>query len=357
MRLISFDVGIKNLAYCVVSFEEQDPRSEPQVMNNNWSIVEWNCANLLALDSPVTTTRVCCHLLKGRNNSTPQQPCNKTAKWIGRRVGEDEQSYCELHAKMNTEWILPKAKHKSSHINKLKLAELRTEWQMILGNTPGIEIDKSMKKSDLVERIETYYKSKCYQSVAETMPNTKTAGETDLVTIGRAIRRQLDEDPATAGVTHVIIENQISTLASRMKTIQGMIAQYFIMRFGDNATIEFVSSHNKLKGFSGTTTDNPEKKKKKEKTAENTTDTTDTTDTTEKTTKKPTYKANKSDGVEICRRFFKANTEMDKWSDLFERSKKRDDLADCFLQGVWYLKHHKIIYYAEDLKINSVFVS
>ena len=342
MRLISFDVGIKNLAYCVLSTDmcpEQQPQND--IPNNNWSIVEWNCANLLAIDSPVTTPRLCCHLIKDRNkrnnNATPPHPCNKTAKWIGKRVGEDEQPYCELHAKMNTEWIIPKAKHKSSHINKLKLAELRTEWQTILGNNH--EIDKSLKKSDLVERIEAYYKSKCYQSVADTIPKTKNAGETDLVTIGRAIRRQLDEDPAVAGVTHVIIENQISTIASRMKTIQGMIAQYFIMRFDNTVTIEFVSSHNKLKGFSGTTTtEEPEKEKgtKPEKT---------------------TYKANKTDGVAICRRFFKANVEMNKWSDVFERSKKRDDLADCFLQGVWYLKHNKIIYYAEDLKINSVFVS
>jgi hypothetical protein len=374
MRLISFDVGIKNLAYCVLSTDmclEQQPQND--IPNNNWSIVEWNCANLLAIDSPVTTPRVCCHLIKDRNkrnnNATPPHPCNKTAKWIcpiperghnasasvgigrfsgetkyefrsenGIRVGDDEQPYCELHAKMNTEWIIPKAKHKSSYINKLKLAELRTEWQTICANA---EIDKSLKKSDLVERIEAYYKSKCYQSVADTIPKTKNAGETDLVTIGRAIRRQLDEDPAVAGVTHVIIENQISTLASRMKTIQGMIAQYFIMRFDNTVTIEFVSSHNKLKGFSGTTaTDNTEKKKKKETTSE-----------------KSTYKANKTDGVAVCRRFFKANVEMNKWSDVFERSKKRDDLADCFLQGVWYLKHNKIIYYAEDLKINSVFVS
>ena len=33
---------------------------------------------------------------------------------------------------------------------------------------------------------------------------------------------------------------------------------------------------------------------------------------------------------------------------------KRDDLADCFLQGVWYGSHHKLFSYAENLKINSV---
>jgi len=34
-----------------------------------------------------------------------------------------------------------------------------------------------------------------------------------------------------------------------MKTIQGMLAQYFIMRGQPNIVIEFVSSSNKLKDF------------------------------------------------------------------------------------------------------------
>lgn len=48
---------------------------------------------------------------------------------------------------------------------------------------------------------------------------------------------------------------------------------------------------------------------------------------------------------------------MKGWHQNFEKSKKRDDLADCFLQGIWYLKHNKIIHYADNLKINSVIVS
>jgi hypothetical protein len=66
---------------------------------------------------------------------------------------------------------------------------------------------------------------------------------------------------------------------------------------------------------------------------------------------KTTYKANKSDGIIICRLFFESNPEeMGKWSPIFEKSSKRDDLADCFLQGIWYLKSNKIIYYAARLK-------
>jgi len=48
-----------------------------------------------------------------------------------------------------------------------------------------------------------------------------------------------------------------------------------------------------------------------------------------------------------------ANDNLNKWKDSLN-TKKKDDLADSFLQGIWYLKHKNIIMYAEDLKINSV---
>lgn len=322
-RIVSFDVGIKNLAYCVFSVSPAE---------KCWHIDGWTCANLLTLDSPTETPHLCTQIITtGKKGQKTEHPCNKTAKWAPPIEGGMEY-YCETHAKMHTEWIIPKKQHQSSQIKKLKLPELVAECKSI-GICTTIDGGGIAKKADLIERITKFYESKCYRSAVSNSV-IKSAGETDLVTIGRAIRRQLDSDASLDGITHVIIENQISTIASRMKTIQGMIAQYFIMRFGDKTHIEFVSSHNKLKGFSQTV-----ERKESDK-------------------EKASYKANKSDGVAICRQFFHANpTEMGNWSAEFERSKKRDDLADCFLQGIWYLSFHKIIYYAEDLKINSVFVS
>jgi hypothetical protein len=247
---------------------------------------------------------------------------------------------------MNTEWIIPTKQTAASHIHKLKLPELEEEY----AKTHPLDqsnLNHKMRKAELIERIDKYYASKCFRSVNENAAKTKTAGETDLVTIGRAIRRQLDEDLAINGTTHVIIENQISTIASRMKTIQGMIAQYFIMRFGNEVAIEFVSSHNKLKGFSDGKSESTETQRDEDM---------KTVNCRGKT--KTSYKANKSDGVSVCRRFFETNgTELGPWSNRFERSKKRDDLADCFLQGIWYLKFNEIISYADNLKINIVFVS
>ena len=47
---------------------------------------------------------------------------------------------------------------------------------------------------------------------------------------------------------YVIIENQISPIANRMKSIQGMLTQYFITK--DVPHIEYISAINKLSSLS-----------------------------------------------------------------------------------------------------------
>jgi hypothetical protein len=115
-------------------------------------------------------------------------------------------------------------------------------------------------------------------------------------------------DDTIGPITHVIIENQISPIANRMKTIQGMIAQYFIMK--NVKTIEFISASNKLK-YSAVVNDSD-----------------DEVDIS-------TYKNRKKTGIINCLELLKkTNSNM---MNHFESHKKKDDLADSLLQGVWYI--------------------
>ena len=107
----------------------------------------------------------------------------------------------------------------------------------------------------------------------------------------------------------VLIENQMGKIATRMKTIQGMIAQYFIMKNVND--IHFISASNKLKDY---------------------------------ISKKTTYSERKHKGIEICEELLINNETFGTHLDMFHKHKKKDDLADCFLQGLWYLKE-LIIYY------------
>jgi hypothetical protein len=193
-------------------------------------------------------------------------------------------------------------------------------------------------KKDLLELVTAYFAKHCYEPVL--VKKSKTASQTDLIEIGRNMKICLGEAANIADVTNVVIENQISPIANRMKTIQGMLAQYFIMT-NENAKIDFISSANKLKQFVNrrTLTDD---------------DVTENTLTpTEQPTAKginPDYKAHKKDGVHYCLEIINANNNMETWRTSLD-TKKKDDLADAFLQGIWYLRNNNYIIIAEDLHI------
>ena len=323
-KLISFDIGIKNMAFCLFDMSNYPP-----------DIQKWDVLNLM--DVVENTQPLCsCHLKEKPYKKKPGQGspklCNKKAKYE-----KNGQYYCEKHANEHIEFIIPQKEHSQPALRKMKAEELLaiSEKYSIFSNKNTGTLDAFCKtigggeleekipttKKGLLEKTLVFFEKKCFRVLQ--VPKKKTANETDLISIGRNMTKLLDEMPEiTDGtITHVILENQISTIANRMKTIQGMLAQYFIMRGRPDIVIEFVSSSNKLKDF-----------------------------VAEKNT---TYKQHKKDGIAICSRFLENNPGWTGWSSVLQTT-KRDDLADSFLQGIWYLKRGNIISYAENLKINIV---
>ena len=47
---------------------------------------------------------------------------------------------------------------------------------------------------------------------------------------------------------------------------------------------------------------------------------------------KMTYQERKKEGIKQCQ-----ETIPQKWYDFFINSDKKDDLADCYLQGIWFI--------------------
>jgi hypothetical protein len=112
-----------------------------------------------------------------------------------------------------------------------------------------------------------------------------------------------------------------------MKTLQGMIAQYFIMR--GNSKIAFISSANKLKMFKKTEAHGAHG----EDGAHGADGAHDVESISSK--KKTTYSERKKAGVDIVKELLPNNNSI--WLPTFLKHKKKDDLADAFLQGVWFL--------------------
>lgn len=307
MRSISFDIGIKNMAYCILD------------ISSHLIIKDWAVLNLMAAE-PVVQVCTCSTSNKSKKNPLVK-PCLKLAKYT-----KNCQFYCDKHAKAETQFMIPQKQFLASNLKKQKVQEL-----IHLGKTHGLENLTDLKKDKIVEVLARHFDQRCFQPIIAV--KSKTAGETDLIQIGRNMKEQLDRIDRIENLTniqYVVIENQISPIANRMKTIQGMLAQYFIMK-APHCHIEFVSSSHKLKQF---------------------------VQVSENKLTTNSYKQNKADGIHYCTKLLEKNAEL-AGSQMFAEStsKKKDDLADCFLQGLWYFKHKNIITYADDLKINIVSLS
>jgi hypothetical protein len=287
MRLLSFDVGIKNMAYCFFD-----------ISGEHIKIIDWNVVNLMPQNDKNNYKCNVDIIKKGnkkKNIPDTKHCCNNKAKFF-----KGTEYFCDRHSK-NCKYILPLTKYKASSLNKMKVDAIK---QLTL----SFNIAPDTTKKNMIEQLNSYFKNNMLEQIGKSKNN---ASNIDLITIGKNIKSEFNKIHFD-NLDCVIIENQISPIANRMKSIQGMLAQYFIMRF-DNIKVEFLSSANKLKGFA------------KEHDAEGS-----------------HYKQHKMDAVFHTKRIIE-NPSFNDWKEHVLTHKKIDDLADAFLQGLWYLKNNNII--------------
>jgi hypothetical protein len=359
--IISFDIGIKNLAYCIFVI---DPAQKT-------SILKWNIVNLTQTAAAAADgdSHPKCTCMKVGKKKAPDTVCGKKGAFTD---STGETVFCTVHAKVLsathlntpkdstaqvpcTNKIIPCKEMSMSTIKSLKLDDLKTFCK-----THSIAFTESDKKPDICAKAETAIKAR---TLVPIKPVKKNANHVHLVEIGKQIRIQMDqilkvqrtdgsEGPLkNITVDIVILENQISPIAGRMNTIQGMLAQYFIMRPDISLIpkIEFISSSGKLKDYKGSKGPSGGKGPKDPTVPK---ELKEPSSTDEKTT--TSYKDHKRDGIAFCRDFMTKNEGLRTHQNVLETSTKKDDLADCFLQGIYYLKREKLITYSEDLEIKVV---
>ena len=349
MRIISFDVGMKNLAYCIFSIPDTVAfaGASPSVLIHQIQIERWDVIDL-RFPPPIPGAQSLEPMLPA-----PKRTCindGKLAKWmyIPGTQGVMPIIYCSKCSekskyKTPCREILP-IKRKPDILMKKKLGELMDIKAILSTPAPASSAapapeNLKLRKSDLIQEITTtlsrdylepFDESKYSSYIAGTPPPAKPkkvnytyAHDLDLITYGRNMMQHLDailyaSSSSSQAIDMMIIENQISTLASRMKTLQGMITQYFIMKHVER--IEFISASCKLKLFTDVSLDTD-------------------ADTAMTCVDASTYADRKKSGITVCRSLGeisrKRNSDYAKWMPVFENHKKKDDLADCFLQGLW----------------------
>lgn len=285
MKVLSIDVGIKNLAFCLF---------------NERKVEKWDVINLSETENKII--HVCSSLIESKKKKNEERKvCGKSAFYQkGATPGEPlANCFCKVHAKQQKELIICPPALKPSALKKAKLDQLRT-----LASELKVVLPESSKKETLLALLNDFRDKNCLQEIKKE--KDVNCSKIDLVTVGKAIKVKFNNVfSAEEKVDCVLIENQIGPMAIRMKAIQGMLAQYFIMR-ETCEKIEFVNAGNKLKHFDK---DSQE-----------------------------TYKDRKQLGIVKCVEELNKDIDNAKLVSFLETHKKKDDLADCFLQGVWYLE-------------------
>ena len=253
MKLISFDIGLRNLAVCVL---EGTSRTDMR-------ITAWDVIDVVAEKNG--HTRTACF------------KCAKPAMWVQAGVGTQA---CSRH------------RPKSLTMTKAALTKKSIPELQELGNPYKIE---GKTKKDLVGRIWTEMNKSGW---AKFKGNARApgGGVLDLV---NDIVACLDKRSDWWKDAHLVIfENQLDR---RMFAVQAMLHMYFACR---GFRTKGVSAIHKL---------------------DNITTTTDATGT---------YRGRKKTGIVHCDALCPpANHEF------FKSHKKKDDLADSFLQGLYFLEH------------------
>jgi hypothetical protein len=350
-NILSFDVGMKNLAYCL--FQVSDDANN----TSDYKVLQWEVINL------------CTPIVKKCNNGGLNNCCEnakycKTIKIAPNEDGEhgdeneieyiESEYYCNKHAK-KCKFKIPPSELDITKVKKRKLVDIQgiidkynikpiydishkplTSLVYSIPNIPNVSITQinptiQKRQKNTKEQMLDMIQQELETNYLENIENIR-ADQIDLLTLGKNMMTELDKfinnytntytntnlDSGDIGIMGglekykidiVIIENQISTIASRMKTLQGMIAQYFIMR--GTPCIEFISASNKLKMFM--------------------------------TKKKTTYTERKIESVEVTKELLEKLPQFEKYRGCLEKNKKKDDLADCFLQGIYYLTLKKMI--------------
>ena len=311
-KILSFDVGIKNLAFCFLDYNKEESK-----INNiiAWGII--NCKSELWM--PEQYNKKCAKCGKGTNY------------WIVKDGVRTEM--CKVHVRPYEKDYIAQVKTSKNQYNQVESLgyeyypyELRDlhcpcgeksrkffikyDGDISLNNVKIVgfcnKCSKEVEKSgQVLTKISDYLRdddTKTYTRIHDGLSNLK-----------------LD------GVNEIIIENQPALKNPKMKSVQLFIYTYFFCKlkegkFPELANVSFFNASRKLfkKEQHNRSEEEPSKEPKEPQA---------------KMSDYQSYKKRKNDSIDIVKGFLQ---DLGEWSAYFQSHPKKDDLADSLLQGVMF---------------------
>jgi hypothetical protein len=254
MKLVSFDIGLRNLAFCIL---EGTNRS-------NLKITHWDLIDVMAESAGHDNPK--CH------------KCKKPANWV-----RQETYSCGRHKGSDELKSLPK-----KEINKRPVESLRA-----LCRAAGI---RGTTKKELVDGYYLYLKSNTWVKCV------KSTKQVSVVDLAGPIAQCLEARKSIWNNADLICFEQQPD--KRMLCVQAMMHMWFVC---SGFHCKGVSATHKL---------------------------TNIVTVQDATT---TYKGRKKTGILHAQQLVPEN-----WKNYMMSHPKKDDLADCFLQGLWILENSRL---------------
>ena len=212
MKLLSIDIGIKNLAIILIETNTKtnitnilDKNTKTTITDNSnnidFKIIKWDVINLCE-----------------KNNNCSELACKKKPIYF-----KNNSYYCKMHAK-KTNYSIPLCNINTLHKQSLKKLILYAQEYNIV-------IDKSIIKPSLIVLLEQHLNSHCLQEVANVSANS-----INLVHIGIAIKNELNKlfkDYNILELDKIILETDLNIQNNQIqiKMKQVKLKIHFLIKF------------------------------------------------------------------------------------------------------------------------------
>lgn len=288
MRLLSWDVGILNLSYCLIEYDD----------NKQWKIIDWDIINL------TDRHKMICY------------NCGAKPSFLQSLYGSSNTTYtCKNHMK-------------NINVTCEDFENVFLE-DTIDNTTCCFEGKKKCDKKSKFKYENKYYcnthakgEYKKLNSSYELKEFTKkNVRDLSIDELRLRLIKTLDSKEILWTANSVLIENQPSLKNPRMKAISSTLYDYYLIRGivdkertnSDITLVKYMCPSNKLKLADDGDTQKLVKLKGDDA---------------------KTYKLTKALGIKYCSEMIKND---ENWVNHFNSYKKKDDMADSFLQGIYYI--------------------